>query len=82
MNKVNVLFFATLRDKVGTRAMQMELKNDTTVGQLKDLLVKDHPALSPVRETIMAAINREFAGDDQIIPFQAEVALFPPVSGG
>jgi molybdopterin converting factor small subunit len=31
---------------------------------------------------MMAAINREFAADEQIIPLDAEIAMFPPVSGG
>jgi molybdopterin converting factor subunit 1 len=82
MNKVNILFFANLRDKVGTRKLEMELPPDATVGQLKEILVRDHPGLSPMRTSIMAAINREYAGNDQVIPTSAEIALFPPVSGG
>jgi molybdopterin converting factor small subunit len=38
--------------------------------------------LSPARNSMLVAVNREYAGDDQIIPAGAEVALFPPVSGG
>ncbi len=82
MNKVNVLFFATLRDKIGARKLEMELPLETTVGELKGILIHDHPALSSMRDSIMAAINREYAGDEQVIPPQAEIALFPPVSGG
>jgi molybdopterin converting factor subunit 1 len=82
MNKVNILFFATLRDKIGARKLELDLPMEATVGELKDLLVQDHPALLSMREHIMAAINREYAGDEQVIPPQAEIALFPPVSGG
>jgi len=32
--------------------------------------------------SVLVSVNREFAFDDQIIPEGAEVALFPPVSGG
>jgi molybdopterin converting factor small subunit len=28
------------------------------------------------------SINREFAFDDSVVPENAEVAMFPPVSGG
>jgi molybdopterin converting factor small subunit len=31
---------------------------------------------------MMAAINREYAADEQVIPEGAEIAFFPPVSGG
>ncbi len=82
MNKVNVFFFATLRDYVGAKSLQLEVPLDTTVGELKDLLIESHPRLSLARDTLMAAINREYAGDDQQIPLHAEVAFFPPVSGG
>jgi molybdopterin converting factor small subunit len=33
-------------------------------------------------ETVLVSINHEFADDEQMIPEGAEVALFPPVSGG
>jgi len=82
MNQVNILFFATLRDKVGARKLEMELPGEATVGELKDRLVHEYPNLAPLRESIMAAINREYAGDEQVIPSKAEIAFFPPVSGG
>ncbi len=82
MNKVNIFFFATLRDYVGAKTLQMDLPTKTTVGELKERLIETYPRLSPARDSIMAAINREYAGDDQLIPLNAEVALFPPVSGG
>jgi molybdopterin converting factor subunit 1 len=82
MNNVKVLLFATLRDVIGARSLEMELPVETTVGQLKDLLVQQHPPLSQMRESMMVALNREYAGDDQQIPQNAEIAFFPPVSGG
>ncbi len=82
MNKVNILFFATLKEYMGTKTLQMEIPASTTVGQLKDMLAQKNPRLGRMRDTIMAAIDREYAGDDQLIPAQAEIAFFPPVSGG
>jgi molybdopterin converting factor subunit 1 len=82
MNEVKIFLFASLRDRVGARSIEIELPAEATVGDLKDKLITDHPALAYMRTSIMAAINREFAGDEQQIPFHAEVALFPPVSGG
>ena len=82
MNYVKIFLFASLRDRVGARSVEIELPMEATVGDLKDKLIADHPALEYMRTSIMAAINREFAADDQQIPLHAEVALFPPVSGG
>jgi molybdopterin converting factor subunit 1 len=82
MNEVNVYLFASLRDYTGAKSLKVAIPKGATVADLKELLAKEHPRLVPVREAIMAAINREYAADEQIIPQNAEIALFPPVSGG
>jgi molybdopterin synthase sulfur carrier subunit len=80
--KIKVLFFATLRDYVGAKTLDLEIPVETTVAGLKELLVEKYPAMIPAQKSIMAAINREFAADEQVIPMDSDVALFPPVSGG
>ncbi len=80
--KVKILLFATLRDYVGAKAIEMEIPQGTTVTGLKDVLAKMYPRMAPAKNSIMAAINHEYAADDQIIASNAEIALFPPVSGG
>jgi MoaE-MoaD fusion protein len=52
------------------------------VRDLKSSLVKDLPALAPALGRCLAAVNKEFAFDTDEIPAEAEVAFFPPVSGG
>ena len=82
MNKVKVLFFATFRTRAGRSSLEVELNNGATVGELKDLLVGEIPALEASLHHTLVSINREFAFDEEIIPEGAEIALFPPVSGG
>ena len=82
MNKVKILFFATLRDRAGIKSLEMELSPETTVQSLKDLLVESYPALKETMDSVVISINREFAFDEALVPDGAEVALFPPVSGG
>ncbi len=82
MSKVKVLFFATLRDRAGTRAVEIEVPAGTTVGTLKGLIAQQYPALKPSLDVAIVAINREFAQDEAVVPDLAEIALFPPVSGG
>ena len=82
MNKVNVLFFATFRTRAGRSSLEVELNNGATVGELKDLLVAEIPALEASLHHTLVSINREFAFDEEVIPEGAEIALFPPVSGG
>ena len=82
MNKIKVLFFATLRDRAGTKSLEIEIPEDTTVQNLKDRIARDYPSLEQSMESVVISINREFAFDESVVPESAEVAMFPPVSGG
>ncbi len=82
MNKIKVLFFATLRERVGTKSVELEIPADMTVQELKDKLASDYPNLKESMKTILVSVNKEYAFDEAAIPQDAEVALFPPVSGG
>lgn len=82
MNHIKLLFFATLRDRAGTRSMDLEVPVEMTILQLKEKLGADHPNLKESMKSVLVTINREYAFDEAVVPPNAEVALFPPVSGG
>jgi molybdopterin converting factor subunit 1 len=82
MNKIKLFFFATVRDRVGAKSMEMDIPFDMTIQGLKDKLSSDYPNLAESMPSVLFTINREYAFDDALVPPNAEVALFPPVSGG
>jgi molybdopterin converting factor subunit 1 len=82
MNKIKVLFFATLRDRTGMKSVELEVPAGMTVQALKDKLSSDYPNLKESMKTILVSVNKEYSFDEAAIPQNAEVALFPPVSGG
>lgn len=82
MNQIKLLFFATLRDRAGTKSMDIEIPEDLTIQGLKDKLATDYPNLAQSMSSVIVTINREYAFDEAIVPQNAEIALFPPVSGG
>ena len=82
MPTVKLKFFANLREKVGTKSVEIEIPEKMSVLELKQKLASEFPGLQPSLETVIIAVNREFAFDETILVDQAEVALFPPVSGG
>lgn len=82
MLQVTVLFFATLRERAGLKKTQMDIPDGTSVDQFKEILVREIPDLNLVMDSTLFSINKEFAFGDEIIPEGAEIALFPPVSGG
>lgn len=82
MNRVKLLFFATLRDRAGTKSMELDIPADLTVQGLKDKISNEYPNLKESMSSVIITINREYAFDDAAIPQNAELAMFPPVSGG
>lgn len=82
MNRVSVLFFATLRDAAGNRKVALDLPQGETVEGLKRQLAVIYPGVKPLLDSALVSVNKEFAFDQDIIPESAEIALFPPVSGG
>jgi len=82
MNNIKLLFFATLRDRAGTKSMDLEIPEDLTIQGLKDKLAADYPNLAQSMSSVIVTIDREYAFDEAVVPPSAEIALFPPVSGG
>jgi molybdopterin synthase catalytic subunit len=82
MNKVKVLFFATFKDRAGTKEAEIEIPSETTVGAFKMLIGEHFPGLAITAGSILVAVNKQYAFDPEEIPQGAEIALFPPVSGG
>jgi molybdopterin converting factor subunit 1 len=82
MNHVKLLFFATLRDRAGTKSIELDVPPDLTVQGLKDRISGEYPSLKDSMKSVLVAINREYVFDEAVIPPNAELAMFPPVSGG
>lgn len=82
MSEVVVLFFATFRDLAGSDKKIIDLPDGSTVKDLKLHLQEEIPNLASGMDYALIAINREYAFDEDIVPEGAEIAVFPPVSGG
>lgn len=83
MNRIKVLLFATLRERVGgAKFIVINMLEEATVGMLKEQITHEYPTLELSMQSVLATINREYAADDTLLPEGAEIALFPPVSGG
>ena len=82
MNHIKLLFFATIRERAGTKFVEMDVPDDLTILGLKDKLSTDYPNLKESMKSVLITINREYAFDEAVIPQNAEIGMFPPVSGG
>ncbi len=82
MAEVSILFFAQLKDLAGKNRITLQNPAGTTVAGLRQILETQFPLLQTRIKTTLVSINQEFALDGDLIPEGAEIALFPPVSGG
>jgi len=83
MKPIKVLLFATLRELAGGRkSIEIDMLEGATVRDLKEQVIRQYPELTASMQTVLVAVNREFAFDETLLHEGVEVALFPPVSGG
>ncbi|RVU46444.1 molybdopterin converting factor subunit 1 [Rubrivivax rivuli] len=82
--KVQVRYFAALREALGPQET-VDLPAGTTLGALRDRLIASssrHAEVLARGRALRGAINQAMADDSTPVPEGAEVAFFPPVTGG
>ena len=82
---VKILFFAGLREALGTGSESLALPSDVgTVSALRNHLAARGTPWSALATTknLRSAVNQQMVGPDAPIKAGDEVAFFPPVTGG
>ncbi len=82
MNKITVNLYYHLKDKAGTNQINLELPENSTIKELKTLLIHNYPALQSQLDNIMMLINQKIAIDEDKIPQNAQVSFLTPIGGG
>ncbi|MFO0748602.1 MAG: molybdenum cofactor biosynthesis protein MoaE [Myxococcota bacterium] len=82
MATLNVLYFARVRELVGTSHETLVVPDGARVGAAIQALVTRHPALRPLLASVRVALDGSFVGDDDPVRDGAELVLIPPVAGG
>jgi molybdopterin synthase sulfur carrier subunit len=84
--RLRVLYFAALRERVGRAEESVDVPESVrAVGELQRwLAARGEPWASAFAETrrVRAAVDQAMAGDAAELHENAEVAFFPPVTGG
>ncbi len=82
---VNIVFFASLRETLGVKSVDLSIPEPSKVSAVIAQLVAEH---SPdwleilTAENIRIAVNQDMINDDIVVSDGDEVAFFPPVTGG
>ena len=79
---VRVLFFGAARDAVGSDEIDFEIKSPAVAASARAQLLRIYPALQRFGNSLLFAVNQEYAEPDREIRAGDELAVFPPVSGG
>ncbi len=80
--RVTVLYFAVLRERLGTDEESLELPDGARVRDAIAALAAKHQLIATLRTKFRVAVNQEFADDDTALTTGDELALIPPVAGG
>lgn len=75
--KINVKYFASMRDRVGRSDERVELADGATVSGLWGAVSKE-----ALPENTLIAVNMEYTDLSHVLKDGDEVAFFPPVTGG
>jgi molybdopterin synthase sulfur carrier subunit len=82
--KVTVKYFASVREALGP-AETVELPEGSTVGQLRDHLLaasSRHAEVLGRGRAVRMALDQVMCDEAAVLAEGAEVAFFPPVTGG
>ncbi len=82
LDEVRVLFFSTLREKLGRAEDLLPLDGPMTAARFLDILTDRHPELKMYGSSLRLAVNLEYADPSTLVQPGDEVAIITPVSGG
>ena len=75
---MTVRLFASLRERAGASELTLELPDGSRVADA----LAELREVAPEGMSLVMAVNREYAPEDQVLDAGDELALIPPVSGG
>jgi molybdopterin synthase sulfur carrier subunit len=82
--KVRVRYFASIREVLGA-GESIEVPAEATVGELRDRLIASstaHATALARGRALRSALNQALCDETAVVDDDAEVAFFPPVTGG
>jgi molybdopterin synthase sulfur carrier subunit len=82
--RIKVRYFAALREALGAQET-VDLPEGATLAALRDQLIASssvHAERLTRGRAVRCALNQHMADEATVVPAGAEVAFFPPVTGG
>jgi len=82
--KLHILYFARLRERFGLAEETLEFSGTTAVDLLSQLQARGGVWAEELAtgRAFRIAVDQDIVALDAVLPENAEVAIFPPVTGG
>ncbi len=80
--KIIVKLFAAYQEAYNEPELMLEFPENTSVLQVREHLIDEHPELEKWRDVTRFGVNLNFVESDTLLHDGDEVVLIPPVSGG
>lgn len=81
---IHVRFFAAIREAVGTASLALDTSAATVADLRDELIARGGPWAEALArgKAVRASVNQAMVDEQAALPPGAEVAFFPPVTGG
>lgn len=79
---ITLKLFAVYQEALGEPERVLTLPVGTTVGEVRDRLITEHPSLAQWKDVTRFGINLQFVEADTPLKEGDDLVLIPPVSGG
>lgn len=82
--KITVKYFASIREAIGTSSESIALEANTVLALREMLIAKGEPYATALAKgrAVRAALNQVMCEESALFEDGAEIAFFPPVTGG
>lgn len=79
---ITLKLFAAYQEACGVPERVLSLPTGTTVAEVRDQLISEHPELEQWHDLTRFGVNLQFVESNTVLNDGDEVVLIPPVSGG
>ncbi|QDT29964.1 Molybdopterin synthase sulfur carrier subunit [Gimesia panareensis] len=81
-SSIQVRLFARARELAGSDTISVHAVDEMTVAWLRTAIAEQYPVLKSLSGQLLIAVDNAYAGEEQPLNAEQEIACFPPVSGG
>ncbi len=79
---ITIKLFAVYEEVYGVSELIKQVPIETTVKDILDILIQEHPELEQWRDVTRFGVNFQFVDGTTILKEGDELVFIPPVSGG